>query len=763
MSETPAAKPWIAPLLFLIVALVAFGQTFLFSDHYYFANDLISQCWPFLRLLKSDLSQGHIGLWNPYIMGGQPLFADLNYIRCNPFYYMVTLVPIPLGLTLYFMFHMFLASFGMYFLLKTFRFSESVARVGGLIYGLSGDFWWEIIHMPILTVLAFWPWLAACLERLSAKWNPKEAFFTGLVFAFIGCSGNFQLISSVVYGGIVFLAYRLYHWSSIEKTIPWSERLNWKKWLPIAVLGFWAASPLVLQFIPAYEFSGLSSRSKPNYDQLSGTFSMRPSSTYEFLFPYMGLPEGKSAEASIQDIDPPNTDNMSLGDFGYLGVWIPFLVFLAFKRKDKRFLYFLSAFSLISLFTAWGRYFPVHRLLCEILPGISFSRAPFRFLDVYVLFVILMSAYGYQALERAFSDDSDAHPTRKSWVLGGCVYGLFLLVIALFQADRNWREMLGLALGMAGLLYWGIIPGWRKMGHLLFQAALLLPLLLSGWGDFGTGPASNYDFDQNAPIFSYLQKAPTGSRFFMDYQIPMPIEENGQTFQYPIPQDEVLDYRVRLVNGYDSINIRRTAQLQADQIPLPAYAALWDIKGLIFGQDRGNDKDFDHQTIGAAHYYGLKISTSHLLAPSQIQVLPDDACLLALKLPTFNPAEQVVLPTPLPPDLAAQLSGKPAKLQYQWLKDENDRQSFEVTLDQPSLVTFSEVYYPGWKARIDQKPVPVLRANYDFRALVIPAGSHQVDFEYQPAWWPPLKLFILVWLLSLLPIGFFLKRKKAGA
>jgi hypothetical protein len=57
--------------------------------------------------------------------------------------------------------------------------------------------------------------------------------------------------------------------------------------------------------------------------------------------------------------------------------------------------------------------------------------------------------------------------------------------------------------------------------------------------------------------------------------------------------------------------------------------------------------------------------------------------------------------------------------------------SYEVSLDQPSLVVFSDVYYEGgWKASIDGEPVPHLRANYILRALPVDAGEHTVEFEF---------------------------------
>lgn len=57
--------------------------------------------------------------------------------------------------------------------------------------------------------------------------------------------------------------------------------------------------------------------------------------------------------------------------------------------------------------------------------------------------------------------------------------------------------------------------------------------------------------------------------------------------------------------------------------------------------------------------------------------------------------------------------------------------SYEVSLDQKSLVVFSEVYYEGgWNAYIDGEPVPHLRANYILRALPVDEGTHTVEFSF---------------------------------
>jgi uncharacterized membrane protein YfhO len=52
--------------------------------------------------------------------------------------------------------------------------------------------------------------------------------------------------------------------------------------------------------------------------------------------------------------------------------------------------------------------------------------------------------------------------------------------------------------------------------------------------------------------------------------------------------------------------------------------------------------------------------------------------------------------------------------------------------------------YPGWKAYVDGREQEVLRANLFFRAVVLPAGDHVVEFRYQP------RSFALGMILSLM-------------
>lgn len=60
-----------------------------------------------------------------------------------------------------------------------------------------------------------------------------------------------------------------------------------------------------------------------------------------------------------------------------------------------------------------------------------------------------------------------------------------------------------------------------------------------------------------------------------------------------------------------------------------------------------------------------------------------------------------------------------------------DRMTYKSISSDKQLAVFSEIYYEGgWKAYIDNKEVPVSRVNYVLRAVEVPAGEHEIRFEF---------------------------------
>ena len=47
------------------------------------------------------------------------------------------------------------------------------------------------------------------------------------------------------------------------------------------------------------------------------------------------------------------------------------------------------------------------------------------------------------------------------------------------------------------------------------------------------------------------------------------------------------------------------------------------------------------------------------------------------------------------------------------------------------MLTLAQANYPGWRATVDDQPVPLWTANYAFQALQVPAGEHEVRVVFR--------------------------------
>ncbi len=59
--------------------------------------------------------------------------------------------------------------------------------------------------------------------------------------------------------------------------------------------------------------------------------------------------------------------------------------------------------------------------------------------------------------------------------------------------------------------------------------------------------------------------------------------------------------------------------------------------------------------------------------------------------------------------------------------------TYEVKSNKGGVIVFSEVYYPGWTATVDGQSVELGRVNYILRALTVKAGTHKVVLDFHPA------------------------------
>jgi hypothetical protein len=99
-----------------------------------------------------------------------------------------------------------------------------------------------------------------------------------------------------------------------------------------------------------------------------------------------------------------------------------------------------------------------------------------------------------------------------------------------------------------------------------------------------------------------------------------------------------------------------------------------------------------------------------------------------------------------------------AKLPYRWEKEvpsdsiqrtgwKSDERDFQVHSDTGDRFILIEQFFPGWQAKIDDKPVPIERWNRAFQSIVVPPGDHRLNFKFRSR---GLRLGAIITLASLL-------------
>jgi uncharacterized membrane protein YfhO len=66
-----------------------------------------------------------------------------------------------------------------------------------------------------------------------------------------------------------------------------------------------------------------------------------------------------------------------------------------------------------------------------------------------------------------------------------------------------------------------------------------------------------------------------------------------------------------------------------------------------------------------------------------------------------------------------------------------DYRSGSVTIETDAsdarIMMLNDANVPGWQASLDDAPVPILTADYFFRAVAVPPGKHVILFSFEPA------------------------------
>ncbi|MFB3896688.1 MAG: YfhO family protein [bacterium] len=164
---------------------------------------------------------------------------------------------------------------------------------------------------------------------------------------------------------------------------------------------------------------------------------------------------------------------------------------------------------------------------------------------------------------------------------------------------------------------------------------------------------------------------------------------------------------------------------------------------------------------GDVKVYRLKNNLPKAFFVTQAKSLDNKSDILAyLNQPEFNPTQIVVLEKYTP--FGKPMENSPANTQAEVLIQQEalHRIIIDTYTINTGFLFLSKYYYPGWRADIDGKEIPIYQANYLFSAIALPVGKHTVTFTFRPiSFYLGLTITLITFLILIAYLGIAIRKK----
>lgn len=754
-------------LFFLFITAVVFRPYFLKNLIPFPANLLVSYYEPWLSYPSQDYPHGapnkpsgfdnlriyypirslttrllrlrEVPLWNPYYFSGNTLLATYQSAVFHPAGILFLLLPAIDAWSVLIILQPILTGMGMYFFLRKLSLSTSASLLGALTLAFSGFavVWWEEAYIYGWSGL-FLPWGLLAAEKLFERYSIRSFSLLVVILAGSVFSGSFQIAIYVWLFTVLWVIYR-------SRQKPTNKRflLSCAGAAGIALL---IASVQLIPSIEAYRYS-----SRPLADV-----------KYEFdtyLFPLTHV---------LTLLAPDFYGNP--GAYNYFGKvfyhermiyihTVPLLLLLAvlLKRKPRhpheRF--FAVAFLILLSFafalpTSWLLYYLKIPFLSAMTPSriaflSTFSAAalvgfaveqfwrgipkkPLAFasgLGTITLGILWTIVFYVRSIK---PDAEIATVSLRNLVLPTAFFIISLLIIWIGTVSVRWRRV---AFGGMVVIFMVSILFFTNKYLYFSDRRLVFP---------------------QTPVLENLTRIAGIDRFWT--------YENGY-----IENNFGMQYELFSPEGFDSINIHRYGALLAyarshgnevtavtradaritstdtfdDILADPYRKKLLSLLGVRYILAR-NTPDRNTATIirndpklspvwsdNAYTIFEYKDALPRAFLAYDAAVVQDDTeTLRKLFDPGTDLSKTLIL------EKSVNVSARDENGAVAITRYTPNRVELSVTTKEPALLFMSDNYYPGWTVTIDGKRGTIHRANYTFRATVVPEGNHAVVFSYRP-------------------------------
>ena len=692
-----------ALLALLIVGFywkLALSDEFLWID----APDLANQVVPWFQFQASEWHAGRFPLWDPYLWCGQPVLGQVIPAAANPLNWILFLMPLHNGwlqlafLNGYFVGIHILAGWLAYWLCRDRGLGRGASVFGGLAFSLSGwlgvNTWPQMFNGAIWAPAVFLFLLRAVEGKRPAASSLLAGFFLGLAWL----SGHHQAPIFLTLAAMVAWCWAVLRSGRIEfRTLA-------------LVLAFLVSSALTsgLQTLPALEYGRLAVRWAGAQEPLR----------WGQKLPYLVHQNLSLSPANLLGIAVPGVEEhvnpfagvtvLALAALGVTGGW---------KQVWVRLLLLISVFGLL---VALGTYTPLEGLLYALVPMVEKARSAGVSIFIFNFGLAILSACGLNYL----LDNKPTALIRRTGVVLVAMAALVWfagLLAHLFQKDSAgpgiWIP--GLAALVAGCLLLAFHRQAINRGWLITGLVTMMLTELTVGGLIAGLPS------RHAPNRNHLIDALAGSpdlvTFLRGQPRPFRLSVNDKDVQFNFGDW----HGIETTGGYLASLTLNIYDMQTHSAPLQR------LMGARYYLGKAPQRE--EQRLVFADPSGLKLFENPDVLPRAWVVhrlfvtdRKDEVIGFIINKTHLLQTVAPILNRDLPLE---QCSGAD---QLRIVENRPGRTVIDAELGCKGMLVVSDLYFPGWQARVDGQRAEI-HAVYGFlRGVVVEGGRRRIEMSYRP-------------------------------
>lgn len=743
-------------LLLLMAGVIWFSHEMFWNGQIPFYRDLGLYFYPMRFSLAQSFQAGELPLWDRHMAMGFPLLADF---QSGAFYlphlfYLILPFFVAVKVTLFF--HYLVAASGSYILCRKWDYPPYLSLMGSILFTFGG------LVVSLTNLLnhfqtAVWlPWLIFFGEKAlrSCRWKDFLTFTLASLLPFLAGSPEIYALSM----GLLWLDFLRIR-SGGEGISYWRVYL-----LPVAANALMVGLAMI-QVLPTIELFRESRGSIPVQYTEYITYSLHPLNVINLFF--LDKEINTSIGNGVQFFflkDIPFLLSHYIGVVTLLGV--PIWFFYASRRERVLVLGLL----IVSLVLAMGGYTPVHHFLFRYIPLFKLFRFPEKFFFLTYAVLLFITLKGFFCFVQTNHSSS-----RGPWPIVLVVSFIPLLLYLFLRFDMTplsrfiaWSTDTPIlstpTLGRSS----AVLVNLERQIALLFGILLLLFL----WKKAKLR-AVLFQGLVVGLVFVDLASAHRSYQFFLD---PNFIYQGRKIIKVPDPEPSRLFHYAGDSNLHPSY-FRILRQLTFSELHPVVFNNLLPNAGVLHEMDYMQEIDalmrwsyiffLDFANKLPPERLYLLLGNLNVKYVSSFQSLPKAKGMTLLrhfpeypswlykinrvvprayvvskvteeknplqilnKLSSkeFNPLEEVILHEAVPVDRKRGFQGRAAIVKYA-----NSYVAVQASLNSPGVLVLADSFYPGWRVYVDGNESKILRANFFFRGVSLPAGEHLVEFRYRPA------------------------------